>query len=200
MKGSLIIVGFFVIGLLLGVSVDALEFVIDSNISMYVLYCLMFTVGLSIGCDKNSINALKTQDIKIILLPFGTIAGTLLGALAVYPLVSDTPIQDVLGIAAGFGYYSLSSIILTEYRGAEIGTIALMANITREIITLLAAPLMVALFGKLSVISAAGATSLDTLLPTIAKYSGKEFVIIAIFHGLVLELTVPILVTFLAGL
>ena len=200
MKGSLIIVGFFVIGLLLGVSVDALEFVIDSNISMYVLYCLMFTVGLSIGCDKNSINALKTQDIKIILLPFGTIAGTLLGALAVYPLVSDTPIQDVLGIAAGFGYYSLSSIILTEYRGAEIGTIALMANITREIITLLAAPLMVALFGKLSVISAAGATSLDTLLPTIAKYSGKEFVIVAIFHGLVLELTVPLLVTFLAGL
>ena len=200
MKGSLIIVGFFVIGLLLGVSIDALEVVVDSSISMYVLYCLMFTVGMSIGCDKNSIKALKTQDFKIILLPFGTIAGTLLGALAVYPLVSDTPIQDVLGIAAGFGYYSLSSIILTEYRGAEIGTIALMANITREIITLLAAPLMVALFGKLSVISAAGATSLDTLLPTIAKYSGKEFVIVAIFHGLVLELTVPILVTFLAGL
>ena len=167
---------------------------------MYVLYCLMFTVGLSIGCDKNALNALRTQDLKVILLPIGTIAGTLLGALAVYPLVSDTPMQDVLAIASGFGYYSLSSIILTEYRGAEIGTIALMANITREIITLLAAPLLVTLFGKLAVISSAGATSLDTLLPIVAKFSGKEFVIVSIFHGLILELTVPILVTFLAGL
>ena len=200
MKGSLIIVGFFVVGVILGINIDALDILVESNISMYVLYCLMFTVGLSIGCDKNALNALRTQDLKVILLPIGTIAGTLLGALAVYPLVSDTPMQDVLAIASGFGYYSLSSIILTEYRGAEIGTIALMANITREIITLLAAPLLVTLFGKLAVISSAGATSLDTLLPIVAKFSGKEFVIVSIFHGLILELTVPILVTFLAGL
>ena len=38
---------------------------------------------------------------------------------------------------SGFGYYSLSSIFITEYKGAELGTIALLSNISREIITLL---------------------------------------------------------------
>ncbi len=198
MKGSLIIVGFFVLGVVLGLSIDQLEFIVESDISMYVLYCLMFTVGIGIGCDKNALNALKTQDFKVILLPIGTILGTLLGALIVSPLVFGVELRDILGIASGFGYYSLSSIILTEYRGAEVGTIALVSNIIREIFTILAAPLLVRYFGKLSVISSAGATSLDTLLPIIAKFSGSEFVIISIFHGLVLELTVPLLVTFLA--
>ena len=45
-----------------------------------------------------------------------------------------------MAVGAGFGYYSLSSIFITEYKGPELGTIALLSNITREIITLLFAP------------------------------------------------------------
>ncbi len=198
MKASLIIVGFFVVGVILGLNFDSLQVVADSNISKYVLYALMFSVGVGIGCDKSALDALKKQDRKIVLLPLGTIVGTILGALLVYPLVSTMVLPDVLAVASGFGYYSLSSILLTEYRGAEIGTIALVANVIREIFTILAAPLLVHIFGKLSVISSAGAASLDSLLPIISRVSGSQFVVISIFHGLVLELTVPILVTFLA--
>ena len=37
---------------------------------------------------------------------------------------------------------------ITESRGAELGTIALLANICREILTLLCAPLLAKYFGN----------------------------------------------------
>ena len=101
---------------------------------------------------------------------------------------------------SGFGYYSLSSIFITEYRGAELGTIALTTNIIREIITLLGAAVLVRCFGKLAPICSGGATTMDTTLPVITRFSGKEYVIIAIFHGFVVDFSVPFLVTFFAKL
>lgn len=193
MKGSLIIVGFFVVGIALGLNIDLLKEY--TEYSSYVLYALMFTVGVSIGCDKKTLNSLRNQDLRVVLLPVATIIGTLGATLLLTPLMTGMSLREVLAVAAGFGYYSLSSIIITEYSGAEIGTIALIANIVREIMALLMAPLMVRWFSPLALISASGATSLDTLLPIITRFSGKEFVVISIFHGLVMELTVPVLVT-----
>lgn len=46
-------------------------------------------------------------------------------------------IADCMAINSGFAYYSMSSIFITEYRGAELGTIALLVNVIREMITLL---------------------------------------------------------------
>ncbi len=200
MKGSLIIVSFFLLGLLLGLNSEVLAQAMTGDITRYILYTMMLVVGMSVGCDREALRALRSQNKKVILLPLGTIAGSLLGAVAIYPLVSSLPLQDTLGVASGISYYSVSSIILSEYRGAEIGTIALLSNVTREIFTILAAPLMVRYFGKLSVISAAGAASIDTLLPIVARHSGKEFIIISIFHGLVMEVSVPILVTLFASI
>lgn len=193
MKGSLIIVVFFVVGVVLGLNIDILANV--AQYSSYVLYALMFTVGVSIGCDKKTLNSLRNQDLRVILLPVATIIGTTAAGLLIYPFLTGMSLKEVLAVSSGFGYYSLSSIIITEYSGAEVGTIALIANIVREIAALLMAPLMVRWFSPLGLISAAGATSLDTLLPIITRFSGKEFVVISIFHGLVMELTVPVLVT-----
>ncbi|MFI3285700.1 MAG: lysine exporter LysO family protein [Rikenellaceae bacterium] len=198
MKGSLIIVSFFVLGLILGLNSEVLAQAVTGDVTRYILYTMMLIVGMSVGCDREALKALRSQNKRVILLPLGTIAGSLLGAIAVYPLVSSMPLQDTLGVASGISYYSVSSIILSEYRGAEVGTIALLSNVTREIFTILAAPLMVRYFGKLSVISSAGAASIDTLLPIVARCSGKEFIIISIFHGLVMEVSVPILVTLFA--
>ncbi len=200
MKQSLIIVGFFVVGVLVGVNFDQLRLLVEGNLSSYVLYALMFSVGISIGLDRTALQSLRGQNMRVVLLPLCTVVGALIGPLLIYPLLGSTALTDAWGIASGFGYYSLSSILLTEMRGAEIGTIALMANISREIFSLLAAPLLVRMLGPLSLISSAGATSLDTLLPLITTFSGKQYVVLALFHGLVLELTVPILVTFFASL
>lgn len=66
----------------------------------------------------------------------------------------------------------------------------------RELLTLLAAPLLVRCFGKLAPIAAGGATTADTTLPIIARYSGKEFTIISVVHGMAVDFSVPFLVTF----
>lgn len=81
-----------------------------------------------------------------------------------------------------------------------MGTIALLANICREILTLLAAPLLVRWFGRLAPISAGGATTMDTTLPVITRASGQEFVVVSIFHGFVVDFSVPFLVTLFCSL
>ncbi len=196
MKGSIIIVSFFIAGTLLG-RFDLLPAVLVNNdYSVYALYALMFLVGISIGSDEKAIQALRNQNLKIFLVPLGTIVGTLLGVYLVSFFLANRSVTDCLAVGSGFGYYSLSSIFITQYKGAELGVIALMSNIIREIFTLLLAPLLVMWFGKLAPISAGGATTMDTTLPIITKFSGKEFVIIAISHGILVDFTVPFLVTF----
>ncbi len=194
MKGSLIIVSLFIIGVLIGLYQIIPTEILESNISYYTICTLMFCVGVSIGSDPKILKSLKTIDLRLALLPVMTITGTILGC-AFVSLFIDRSATECMAVGAGFGYYSLSSIFITEYKGIELGTIALLSNIIREAIALIGAPLLVYYFGKLAPISVGGATTMDTTLPIITKYSGKEFIVVAIFHGFVVDLSVPILVT-----
>ena len=200
MKGSLIILSFFVTGLLLGIFRFIPQELVSSNVSMYVLCLLMFSVGISIGNDINSFKQFRRLSPRLFLLPLMTIFGTYFGVIVVGFFLHGRTLADCLAISSGFGYYSLSSILITEYKGVEIGTIALLVNIMREIITLLLAPWLVRYFGKLAPISAGGATTMDTTFPVIVKNSGKDFSVVAIYHGFVMDFSVPFLVTFFCGI
>lgn len=200
MKGSLIIVGFFILGVIAGylgwLSIDAAGF----DISFTALALLMLCVGIGVGSDLGALKSLRSLDSRLLLLPLVTIIGTLLGCALIAVFMPWRNLSDTLAVGSGFGYYSLSSIFITQYRGPELGTVALLANIAREIITLLGAPLFVRFAGPLSAISAGGATSMDTTLPIITNVSGKEFVILSIYHGFVVDFSVPFLVTFFCSL
>lgn len=195
MLGSLIIISFFIIGIIAAKSGVIPAFLTDDSLPAYLLYALMFSVGISIGSDQKLLHSLKNQNKKILLVPLGTIAGTLIGSCIASFFINRTA-SDCMAVGSGFGYYSLSSIFITQFKGEELGTIALMANIMREIFALLTAPIVVTCFGKLAPISAGGATTMDTTLPVITKYSGKEFILIAIIHGFIVDFSVPFLVTF----
>ena len=204
MKGSLIVVGFFAPGCLLGWSGWLPDVVIENDITVYVLYLLMFQVGLSIGSDKKLKDILGSIRPKLLLVPLATIAGTLVFSALVGLLLTQWSVFDCLAVGSGFAYYSLSSILITQLKepflgvqlATELGTIALMANIMREIMALLGAPLFVKYFGRLSPICAGGATTMDTTLPIITRYSGKDLVFISIFHGIIVDFTVPFFVSF----
>lgn len=196
MKGSLIIVGFFVLGIIVGLCDVIPDSFANSDVSYYALCCLMFCVGISIGCDTSVLKSFKEVNPRLMMLPIMTILGTLAGCAAVSVLLGHRQLTDSLAIGSGFGYYSLSSIFITQYRGAELGTIALLANISREILTLLCAPLLAKYFGRLAPISVGGATTMDTTLPIITRYSGESFIIVSIFHGFCVDFSVPFLVTF----
>ena len=195
MKSSLIILSFFATGLLLGISrIFPAEWV-QSNLSFYVLCLLMFSVGISIGQDRNAFKQFRSLSPRMLFLPVMTVFGTYLGVMVVGLFFRERTLTEYLAVGSGFGYYSLSSILITQYKGVELGTIALLANIFREILTLLLAPWMVKYFGKLALISAGGATTMDTTFPLIVRNSGKEYSIVSIYHGFVMDFSVPFLVT-----
>ena len=200
MKNSLIILLFFAAGIAAGLSGLIPADIIGDGASRFALCALMFCVGISIGSDSKVLENLRRLDPCLLLLPVMTITGTLAGSAIVSFCLPGRGVMDCLAVGSGFGYYSLSSIFINEYKGTELGTVALLANIMREIITLLGAPLMVRWFGKLAPISAGGATSMDTTLPIIARCSGEEYVILSIVHGFSVDFSVPFLVTLFCNL
>ena len=195
MKGSLIIVAFFAAGILCGHADVLPQWVSCSTVSMTVLCALLLCVGMGIGSNPDMKSEFRSLNPHVALLPLATILGSWAGAAIAF-LVLQRTITDCLAISSGFAYYSLSSIFLTEYRGIELGTIALVANLVREAITLLGTPLLARIFGPLAPISAGGATTMDTTLPIITHTCGQRFTILAIFHGFIVDFTVPFLVTF----
>ncbi len=192
---SLKILLFFAAGILLGHTGLLVFIPLGTDLGKYALYLLMFLVGISIGADSKSLLTIKKQGLRLFLLPLATVLGTFAGVLLITKLLPGVSTREGLAVGAGFGYYSLSSIIISELHSETLGVTALLANIIREIITLLLAPLMVIVFSKLGPIAAAGATSMDTTLPIITAASGKEFAIIALAHGIILTILVPLLVT-----
>lgn len=200
MKGSLVITAFFAVGVACGLLHIIPDGFINVRTSFYVLCALMFSVGMSIGCDSATLRSFRQLNPRLALLPFVTIAGTLAGAMASSVVLPHRELSDCLAVGSGMGYYSLSSIFITEYRGAELGTVALLANIFRELAALLLAPFLARRFGKLAPISVGGATTMDTTLPVITRSVGPEYVVVSVFHGFVTDFSVPFLVTFFCTL
>lgn len=194
MKGSLIVVEFFVIGLLGGIEKMVPSWLLDGDVSFVALCGLLLFVGLGIGLNPEMKKEVRSLSPRMALLPVVTIIGSWLGALLIWTVLHRT-LSDCMAINSGFAYYSLSSIFITEYRGAELGTIALLANIIREMLTLLGAPLMARWFGPLAPISAGGATTMDTTLPILSQTVGQRYVALSIYHGFVVDFTVPFLVS-----
>ena len=167
MKGSLIVVGFFVLGVCLGRLDLAPALLMDSRVTFATLCCLLFCVGMSIGSNDNIVSEFRSLNPRLALLPVATILGSFAGSLVAWLFLQYRGVTDCMAVGSGFAYYSISSIFITQYRGAELGTVALLANIYREILTLLIAPLLAKVFGPLAPISSGGATTMDTTLPII---------------------------------
>ena len=200
LKGSLVIVAFFVAGCVAGLFALVPFDVAGARVSTYVLYALMFCVGVTLGHDETLAGRVRRLDPRLALLPVMTAVGTLAGAALATPLLPPLAVTDTLAVGSGFGYYSLSSIFIADFRGAELGTVALLCNVMREIFTLLAAPLVARWCGPLAAVSIGGATTFDTTLPVITQAAGKPYAVVSIFHGCTLDFSVPFLVTFFCTL
>ena len=198
LKGSLVIVAFFVAGCAAGL-LTPLD-TAGSRVSTYVLYALMFCVGVTLGNDRTLAGRIRRLDPRLALLPVATAVGTLAGAALAAPLLAAWSLTDTLAVGAGFGYYSLSSIFIADFRGPELATIALLCNVMREIFTLLAAPLVARWCGPLAAVSIGGATTFDTTLPIITQSAGRPYAVVSVFHGCALDFSVPFLVTFFCTL
>jgi uncharacterized membrane protein YbjE (DUF340 family) len=100
-------------------------------------------------------------------------------------------------MASGFGWYSLSGILLTESFGPVIGSAAFFNDLPRA-----AGHHVDPGPGSPQPLHGAGlcgATSMDFTLPVLQRSGGVEIVPAAIVHGFLLSLLVPILIAFFSA-
>lgn len=203
MKQSLFVVLMFVVGCIVGVVANIRWELHDA--SLYILYALMFQVGISVGCSENLKAILHNFRPKLLLLPLATLTGTLIFSALVSWFLVEWGAFDTMAVGAGLGYYSLSSVLITQLKmpslgeqlAAELGTIALLSNIFRELLALVGAPFFRRYFGPFAPVCAAGVTSVDVALPAIGRVSGQAMIPIALFHGMLLDMSVPLIVPLL---
>lgn len=199
MKGSLIILFFFCSGVLLARLGLIPTYLVEHDFTVYALWLLMLLVGISIGSDRRLGEILRTLRPRVLLLPLATTVGTFAGT-ALMSLCLAYSVSECMAVGAGFAYYSLSSIFISQYKGPELGTIALISNIARELITLLLTPVLAKYFGPLMPISCGGASTMDTTLPVITRYCGKDWIFVSIVHAMILDFSVPFWVIFFCTL
>ena len=184
MKESIIVLFFFSFGVLGGrldlLPADWLGLVHEA--SNLAVYAMLAAVGMSLGFDSRAWRILRDLKGWVVLVPLMIIVGTFLGGVAAWTML-DMSFRDVMAVAAGFGYYSLSSMLINQLADVSLGSMALISNMVRELVTLLFAPLFARVFGGLGPLSAAGAAS-DTCLPAIIRTSGERNTILGIFSGM----------------
>lgn len=165
------------------------------KISTIALNLLIFSVGIDIGLNKEVLRKIKKKGVKILLVPLAVVFGSLFGGIMV-GLIFKLKINLALAISSGFGWYSLSAVILTNLAGAEAGTVAFLSNVFRELLAVLSIGFIASKINYITAIAPSGATAMDTTLPVISKFTDEETVVIAFLTGTILTFLVPFLVPF----
>mgnify|MGYP000008309823 CR=1 FL=1 len=103
MKGSLLVLSMFFVGCVLGYvwNFSGWELGDTHHLSMYILYALMFQVGVSIGGGEDFKELLRGFRPKMLLIPLATIGGTLLFSALVSVLLTRWSVFDCLAVGSG---------------------------------------------------------------------------------------------------
>jgi uncharacterized membrane protein YbjE (DUF340 family) len=83
--------------------------------------------------------------------------------------------------------------------GAEWGALGFATNFLREILTIITAPVMRRV-DKYAPIASGGATSMDTTLPVIVRYSGSDMLVASFASGFILTAVAPFTIIAIASL
>lgn len=183
-------------GLVIGVLVS-LDLSWVEGASEWILFFLLFLIGVQL---RNSGLTLK----QILLNKHGMIIAVVIivtswvgGLLAAVWL--EIPLTRGLAMASGFGWYSLSGILMGDAFGPVYGGASFMIELLRELVALIMIPMLIQR-RPCTAIGYAGATAMDFTLPVIQTSGGVRCVPIAIVSGFILSLLVPVFMLFFVSL
>lgn len=176
----------------LGVLPPALVARLDQLAEVFLAVVLL-GVGVEIGRGGEALRALRRLGARVVLIPLLVAAGSIAAGLAAAPFLGLAR-GEAAAVAAGFGWYSLSAVLLTRLGGPELGALAFLANIGREFAAILLIPLVARWLGPAAAIAPGGATAMDVTLPVITRAAGRAAGLAAFTSGLVLSLLVPLAV------
>ncbi|MCU4581414.1 lysine exporter LysO family protein [Acinetobacter gyllenbergii] len=184
------------VGILLGIVVNSAGLAISFN-SWYLLLIFIFLIGIELAFTQFDRSWLSW---RILLVPIAAFVGSCLAAIFNYFILSNHySLNEVMALAQGYGWYSMSGILFTELHSAKLGGIALLTDLFREIFAIL---LMYCLGWRFprSAISSAGATSMDVTLAMVKQSCGTHYVPHAMMSGLILSLLAPLLISLFLNL
>jgi len=186
LKLCFVVIGGFVVGL------SGFTFLQHaSEASEYSLMLLLFLVGLQL---RNSGMTLK----QIVLNRRGMIialvvVGSSMVAGVINALLLGLPIKTGLAMASGFGWYTLSGILMTDAFGPVIGSATFFNDLARELLAIMLIPGLVRR-SRSTALGLSACTSMDFTLPVLQRAGGIEMVPPAIVHGFILSLLVPVMI------
>jgi len=169
------------------------------NITTASLCLLLFGVGLDLGSRRDTWRRIPVLGPQALMVPVLVAAGSLAGAMA-GGVFLGLPLNEAGAIGAGFGWYSLSGVLLSKIYSVQTGTLAFLTNVMRELLAFLLIPPLAARLGKLAAVAPGGATTMDTTLPLIARVTDADTAVIALINGSLLSALVPVLVPLLIRL
>lgn len=184
------------LGILLGILVTQSNLQIAFN-SWYLLLIFIFLIGIELAFTQFDRSWLSW---KVLLVPAAAFVGSCLAAVVNYLILSNHfNLNEIMALAQGYGWYSMSGILFTELHSARLGGIALLTDLFREIFAIL---LMYCLGWRFprSAISSAGATSMDVTLAMVKQSCGTHYVPHAMMSGLILSLLAPLLISLFLNL
>lgn len=161
---------------------------------MAILFLLVFGVGLDFGARGDAWKQVRSLGPRIIAVPLASAIGSITGVALVASLVWDYPWRIACALGSAFGWYSLSGPLLTHLAGPEIGALAFLSDVTRELTALALIPFVARYIGNAEAVALGGATSMDTTLPLLARASDGRATPLAFAHGFLIGLLVPVLI------
>ncbi|MAA64546.1 MAG: hypothetical protein CL581_07200 [Alteromonadaceae bacterium] len=167
------------------------------DLASAALMLLLFLIGLQLRNAGLSLRRLlmNRQGLGVAC---SLIVSSLLAGLAIAPWF-DLPLMDTLALASGFGWYSLSGIVIGDALGPAWGGVAFLNDVLREIIALALIPVIIKARPAMA-IGYGGATAMDFTLPIIRRSGGLACVPVALASGFILSFISPVLMAFfLAG-
>ena len=162
--------------------------------AQWILYLLMFCVGISVGGQRGVLASLRRHSAQILLVPLGVIVGSLAGG-GLCGLLLRMPLREALSIGGGLGWYSLAGVSVSSAAGVAAGSVAFLSNLLREIGAFLLIPLVARRVNACACIAVAGATSEDTTLPMILRYTDGETAVLSVLNGVICSAFVPVLLS-----
>ncbi|HOX13817.1 MAG TPA: lysine exporter LysO family protein [Spirochaetia bacterium] len=198
LRTSLLLLSVVAAGGLFGILLPPLTGIDLGTITGWVLNALLFFVGMQFAQSGLSFKAVFLRP-DTLMIPVATAVGSILGGLALAPLFR-LPAGHAMSLTAGFGWYSLSGVLIANLGNPVLGSAAFLANLFRESLAFLTIPLLARTRWPHLAIGAGGATAMDVTLPLIEQCVGPESVPASFASGALLSLSVPVLVPFLFGL
>lgn len=189
----MIVVLAVLIGVAIGIFIFPAEWIGHTDLIMDIGLCmLLLLVGIDIGKQKGILEEIRKLGKSLIIIPGLIGAGSITGGI-ISGILLGMPLNEGAAVGAGFGWYSLSAVILADYSNA-LSAMAFLTNVIRELLAILLIPVLAKWLNYESAIAPSGATAMDTTLPIITRYTDARISVLAFVTGVILSSLVPVLV------